>query len=144
MNRIANPGSAAFCRFGKGGGSVMTRTILVVEDDDATREGFASVLEQAGYRVALACTGQDALEYLQTHTAPDLIILDMFMPGMDGWYFLKLWKRHWETVPVLVTTALKVGSDEWATSLGACAWLEKPVDPESLLPKVRECFRQGG
>ncbi len=116
------------------------KTILIVEDDDETREGFAIVLSDHGYQVASARTGQDALEYLQTHSLPALIILDMFMPGMDGWYFLKLWKRHWDTVPVLVTTALKVGSDEWAKSLGACAWLEKPVDPSLLLQEVKKCL----
>ena len=115
-------------------------TILVVEDDDATREGFGIVLKQHGYLVALTRTGQDALEYLQTHDPPDLISLDMFMPGMNGWYFLKLRSRCWHSVPVLVTTALKIGSDEWAVSLGARGLLEKPVDPANLLKRVRSCL----
>lgn len=121
------------------------KTILVVEDDDATREWFGSVLRQGGYQVVLVQSGQDALDYLQSRGTADLIMLDMFMPGgMDGWHFLKLWKRHWHHVPVLVTTALKIGSDEWATSLGACGWLEKPVDGANLLAKVRECVEQNG
>ena len=70
------------------------KTILVVEDDDATREGFGVALKEHGNHVALARTGQDALEYLQTHDPPDLISLDMFMPGMDGWHFLKLRNRR--------------------------------------------------
>jgi CheY-like chemotaxis protein len=116
------------------------KTILVVEDDDVTREWFGTVLREQGYEAALARTGQDGLQYLQTHDAPDLIILDMFMPGMDGWYFLKLRKKRWQAVPVLVTTALKIGSAEWAVSLGARGLLEKPVDPESLLKHVQACL----
>ena len=120
------------------------KTILVVEDDDVTREGFGIVLKEHGYQVAFARNGQDALEYLQTHDAPDLISLDMFMPGMDGWHFLKLRNRRWLSVPVLVTTALKVGSDEWARSLGAWGLLEKPVDPVSLLHRVKTCLASYG
>jgi len=112
-----------------------------VEDDDATREGFGIVLKDHGYRVALARNGQDALEYLQANDPPDLISLDMFMPGMDGWHFLKLRNRRWLSVPVIVTTALKIGSDEWARSLGACSLLEKPVDATALLEKVSTCLR---
>ncbi len=126
------------------GGAMAAKTILVVEDDDATREGFGIVLKEHGYRVALVCTGQDALEYLQTHDAPDLISLDMFMPGMDGWHFLRLRKPRWLAVPVVITTALRIGSDEWAKSLGACALLEKPVEPASLLEKVQRCLTAQG
>jgi CheY-like chemotaxis protein len=111
-----------------------------VEDDDTTREAFGIVLKDHGYGVALARTGQDALQYLQTHVPPDLISLDMFMPGMDGWHFLKLRYRRWLAVPVIITTALRIGSDEWAKSLGACALLEKPVEPSALLEQVRTCL----
>ena len=120
------------------------KTILVVEDDDATREGFGIVLKEHGYLVALVRTGQDALQYLQTHDPPDLISLDMFMPGIDGWHFLKLRNRRWLSVPVLITTALRIGSDEWAKSLGACGLLEKPVDPGILLERVRTCLGSYG
>jgi CheY-like chemotaxis protein len=68
----------------------------------------------------------------------------MFMPGMDGWQFLRLRNRRWLAVPVVITTALRIGSDEWAKSLGACALLEKPVDPASLLHKVQRCLARHG
>jgi CheY-like chemotaxis protein len=117
-----------------------TKTILVIEDDDETRAGFGITLSKAGYGVALARTGQDGLEYLQTSDPPHLIILDMFMPGMDGWQFLRYREHRWGNIPVLISTGLKIGSDEWAESLGACGCLQKPTDFEELLVQVRKCF----
>ena len=141
-NSPGTAGSAAFVpSIRRGGGAIAANTILVVEDDDTTRDGFGVVLSEHGYQVALAGTGQDALTYLQTHDPPGLILLDMFMPGMDGWLFLKLWQKRWRCVPVLIATALRIGSDEWAKSLGACGLLEKPVDPTDLLEEVRKSLR---
>jgi CheY-like chemotaxis protein len=116
------------------------KIILVIEDDDTTRESFGSILSQHGYNVALARSGQEGLEYLQTHNPPDLIILDMFLPGMDGWQFLKYKAARWRSVPVLVTTALSVASDEWVESLGACGWVKKPIEPAELVLEVTKCF----
>ena len=65
------------------------KTILVVEDDDVTRAGFGMVLTDHGYMVGLAANGQEALDYVQGHGPPDLIVLDMLLPGVDGWHFLK-------------------------------------------------------
>jgi two-component system response regulator RegX3 len=117
-----------------------TKTILVIEDDDETRAGFGITLIKAGYEVALASTGQDGLEYLQTRNPPDLITLDMFMPGMDGWQFLRYREHRWGNIPVLITTGLKIGTDEWAESLGACGCLQKPIDCEELVVHIRKCF----
>src|ERR1700757_2666434 len=109
------------------------KIILVIEDDDTTRESFDSILSQHSYQVVLTATGGEGLEYLQTHSPPDLILLDMLTPGMDGWQFLKYHRARWRFVPVLVTTALRVGSDEWAASLGACGFVQKPIEPADLL-----------
>jgi DNA-binding response OmpR family regulator len=117
-----------------------TKTILIIEDDDETRAWFGTALSKAGYEVALASTGQGGLEYLQTSDPPDLITLDMFMPGMDGWQFLRYREHRWHSVPVLITTGLKIGTDEWAESLAACGCLRKPIDCEELLAQVRKRF----
>jgi CheY-like chemotaxis protein len=113
-----------------------TRTILVVEDDHVTRVGFGEVLTEHGYRVVLGSNGRDALGYLHDHPAPDLIILDMLTPGMDGWQFLKERDAHWAAIPVLITTALSIANDEWAISFGAIGVLRKPIDLEVLLEIV--------
>ena len=114
------------------------KTILVVEDDDVTREGFGSVLKEHGYKVDLASTGQHALDYLQRNGPPDLIVLDMLMQGMDGWQFLKYRDKKWRSVPVLIATALSVASKEWAAAMGAAGLLQKPIDLTVLVERVQK------
>jgi putative two-component system response regulator len=115
------------------------KSLLVVEDNDVTREGLAVVLRRAGYQVALAGDGEEALDYLRGEPLPDLILLDMLMSGVDGWEFLQRRKRDpaLAALPVIIMTALGVASDEWATSLGATGWLHKPVEADDLLAAVR-------
>jgi CheY-like chemotaxis protein len=119
------------------------KTILVIDDDDITRAGFGLVLREKGYTVELACNGHEALAYLRDHPAPDLIILDMLMEGMDGWQFLKQRDAEWHSIPVIIMTALGIASDEWARSLGAWGWLQKPIDLQVLLEEVGKCLGSG-
>jgi CheY-like chemotaxis protein len=116
------------------------QTLLVVEDDDMTREGLTVVFGQAGYNVAAAANGRQALDFLQSHPASALILLDMMMPGLDGWHFLR--RRDKDTVlaaiPVLVMTALGVASPEWAAGLGGWGVLRKALDMGSVVDQVRE------
>jgi CheY-like chemotaxis protein len=116
------------------------KTILVIEDDDVTRMGFARFLTDHGYRVALASSGQGGLDYLQNCNPPDLILLDMLMPEMDGWQFLKYRGGRWASVPVFIVTAIPITTSKWAASLGACNWLQKPVDADALLEQVGKCL----
>jgi CheY-like chemotaxis protein len=119
-------------------------TILVVEDNEIQREGTSVVLRQAGYAVVAVPEGQAALDYLLNNAPPDLILLDMMVqsPGFDGWRFMARRKNvpALMAVPVIITTALGIATDEWATSLGACGLLKKPVGKDELLEKVRNCL----
>jgi DNA-binding response OmpR family regulator len=116
-----------------------TGTILVVDDDDIASAGLDMFLRAHGYAVALTANGQEATAYLRDHSPPDLIILDMLMPVMDGWQFLKRREAHGAAVPVLILTAVGIASDAWARSLGACGWLPKPIGLSALLAKVKHC-----
>jgi CheY-like chemotaxis protein len=118
-----------------------SKTILVIENDDVTRTAFEIILNRHGYVVALAENGTRGLLYLQSHDQPDLIILDMMMKGMDGWQLLKYRNRRWRSVPVLIVTALPAASDEWAASLGAFGWLEKPIEESALVQKIAQCLQ---
>ena len=116
----------------------MARTILIVEDDQIARTGLATVLESFGYDTFSARNAQEAVEGLRCFT-PDLILMDMIMPGGDGWTFFG--HRNQDTVlasiPVVVMTGLGISSEEWARSLGAVAFLRKPFEVDYLLETVR-------
>jgi CheY-like chemotaxis protein len=122
--------------------SESAKSILIVEGNDIEREGMAAVLRQAGYLVGTAQSAELALAYPDSKPPPDLILLAMFMPGIDGWRFLELRKKKpaLAGVPLVIVTGLGVASQEWATSLGACAVLKKPFDASSLLCEVERGF----
>ena len=115
------------------------KTVLVVEDNRTEREGLATILLSEGYAVATAADSAEALALLRAGTAPCLILLDMMLPGKDGWDFLSEHRRdpRLGAVPVIITTALGVASPEWAHSLGAAACFRKPLPVPALLDEVR-------
>ncbi|HEV3256987.1 MAG TPA: response regulator [Gemmataceae bacterium] len=116
-----------------------TRTILVIEDDDITREGIGVVLRREGYTVVGVGSGREALLCLRRGLAPSLILLDIMMPDIDGWQFMQARMRDAALagIPVVVTTALGVSSPEWAASLGAVGLLRKPFDADLLAQAVK-------
>jgi CheY-like chemotaxis protein len=116
------------------------RTILLVEDNDVSREGVAVVLTRAGYRVVPAANGEEALRLLRAGPPPDLILLDMLMPVLDGWHFLERLRRETARPPIIVTTSAGVLSLEWAQDHGCAGFLRKPVDTDELLAEVRRCL----
>src|SRR4051794_7207155 len=97
--------------------------VLVVEDDDDIRDCVQDLLEGAGYEVIPACNGKQALDYLHAAPAPALILLDLMMPLVSGWEFLREVKRdaRLSLISVVVTTA--VGRDR---PPGVNAILKKP------------------
>jgi CheY-like chemotaxis protein len=110
--------------------------VLVVEDDEATREAFALILRGAGFRVETAGNGREGLKQLHRER-PCCVLLDLMMPVMDGWQFRA---AQWAdpalaAVPVVVCTA--AGACARTAELRAEAYLRKPVDPALLLEAVR-------
>ena len=113
--------------------------ILVVEDDDAIRALVTEVLRDDGYEVSEACNGIEALEYV-SHHRPDLIVLDLMMPVMDGWAFVEEYRRRMNSpeVPIVVTSASHdlPRTAERLQSFGVRTCLAKPFDVEGLLALV--------
>jgi CheY-like chemotaxis protein len=107
--------------------------VLVVEDDAETLASISELLRLEGYTVVEARNGQEALERLKQPPPPAVIILDLLMPVMDGWEFLRRKKQLPELarIPVVVMTA--VGS---TAAVGAELILHKPVEPKHLLRTV--------
>ena len=82
--------------------------ILVVEDDEDAREAMVALLQMKGYRAVPAGNGREALDYLDQAPPPDLIILDLWMPVMDGWQFRseQMKNPRLADIPVIVVSAL--------------------------------------
>ena len=122
----------------------LARHVLVVDDNAALREVMSAALESEGYRVSLAGDGREALEALHRGPLPDLILLDMMMPGMDGWEFLR--KRRHEpalaAIPVLVVSALDEDQAR-DMALGVAGHLQKPVELDVLGDAIRKHTAQG-
>ena len=113
--------------------------ILVVEDDEDAREAMVALLQMKGYRAVSAGNGQEALDYLHEAPVPDLIILDLWMPVMDGWEFRaeQIKDPRLKGVPVIVVTALSDRDDVDANEV-----IIKPVDVDRLLTSVSQYCRR--
>ncbi|MGH9901208.1 MAG: response regulator transcription factor [Pyrinomonadaceae bacterium] len=114
------------------------KTILVVEDDDVTRELMRLSLARHGYGVTTAEDGVSGYA-LAVETRPDLIITDIYMPAADGMHLVRRVRDTAEIAktPILVTTGFGTGTATLSLMQGADAYEPKPVDPESLLATVR-------
>jgi CheY-like chemotaxis protein len=115
----------------------MEKLILIVEDDPDLARLMAEVLDAAGYRTAIAANGREALEPLRMNNRPDLILLDMMMPVMDGWAFREEQRKLLEaaSIPVVVVTA-DGDARRKAASLQAAGYLAKPISIDGLLGAV--------
>jgi two-component system, chemotaxis family, chemotaxis protein CheY len=117
--------------------------ILIVEDNEATRAGLVKVVEAAGYRTASVVNGREALDYLDSKPSPDLILLDMLLPVLDGWHFLEeIQKAKRVAAPIIVTTGT-ILTRQWAQDHGCAGFIHKPIDVQELLREIRHCISGG-
>ncbi|MBW4655964.1 MAG: response regulator [Kaiparowitsia implicata GSE-PSE-MK54-09C] len=114
-------------------------TILVVDDNPTNIQVLFDVLSESGYDVAVAKSGESALSRLQSHL-PDLILLDVMMPGIDGFEACRRLKtnEHTKNIPVIFMTALSDSVDKvQGLSLGAVDYITKPIQHEEVLARIR-------
>ena len=109
--------------------------ILVVDDDVYVRDTLQDILEAEGYPVKTAEHGAAALPIVEGNQ-PEIVVLDMRMPVMDGWDFAKEIKDRGITIPILVLTAAQ-NAETWAREIGAADFVAKPFDLIDLLAKVQ-------
>jgi len=123
----------------------MAKTILVVDDEPQIVRFVRAYLEDAGYRVVAAGDGQQAL-FVARHEKPDLVILDLMMPGMDGWDFIRRYRQERDTPVIVLTARIEETDQVLGLELGADDYVTKPFSPRALVARVRAILRraQGG
>lgn len=117
----------------------MTKQILVVEDDTSIRELLVELLESEGYVVASAVNGLEGIKYLQSQQIPDLILIDLMMPVMDGYSFRseQLKNNKWASIPTVVMSA-EANAKEKMKNFNITAFLSKPVELDTILKTVAQ------
>lgn len=119
-------------------------TILVADDDADQRALYAEILTSAGYRVLQASDGESALTLARSER-PDLMLMDVTMPGVSGWNAVRALREDPTTlaIPIIVVTGLV---DSWdrdvSIAAGADSHLTKPVHPELLLSELRRILHR--
>ena len=112
------------------------KAVLVVENDPEMRELVEMILDEVGYRVMTAAEGQEALAKV-LQEMPGVILLDMKMPGMNGWEFAEAFRaRHGHAAPIVVLTAARDPRTP-AQEIGAEGYLDKPFDMDDLICTVQ-------
>jgi excisionase family DNA binding protein len=127
-------------RSGPGGAVQRGPLVLIVDDDERVREYVRVNLEMEGYSVREAGSADEGLAVLE-EVSPDLILLDVMMPEVDGWEMLRLvQERHGTgTVPVVMFSGkLNEQSAEQATARGAQGFVGKPFDPQQLIEQAKQ------
>lgn len=123
-----------------------TQTILVVDDNRDNVEILRAFLDSRGYRVVCALDGKSALAKME-EVAPDLVLLDVMMPGIDGWQVCRTIKNHPEfgSTRVMMVTA-KGGFEDKMEGMrsGADDYVVKPIDLNELAEKVKRNLAAGG
>jgi DNA-binding response OmpR family regulator len=122
----------------------MERTVLIIEDEKLIIVSTQMVLEAASFRVESATNGEEGISKAR-ELRPDLILLDIMMPGIDGWETLTRLKRDPETsdIPVIIFTAREhARGHQKSTEMGAADYFRKPFEPDELIELVEKHIGQ--
>ncbi|MES1187892.1 MAG: response regulator [Myxococcales bacterium] len=118
----------------------MTRTALLIEDNEQNRYLASFLLKQHGYEVIAVAHGRAALEVLADFV-PDVILLDIQLPGMDGYDVARRLREldSLRNVPIIaVTSYAMVGDREKSIAAGCNGYIEKPIDPETFIREIEQ------
>ena len=117
------------------------KTILAVDDKSSVRTLVRDYLTEEGFRVVTAGNGRDAL-YVARHEKPDLILLDIMMPEMGGYEFLRLYRKERNTPVILLTAKLEESDKVLGLELGADDYVTKPFGMRELVARIRAVLRR--
>lgn len=121
----------------------MPQTVLVVDDEAGVVSLLEAYLRHQGFRVVTAANGREALRQAR-HERPDVIVLDIMMPEMDGLDFLRAHRRQADTPVILLTARVEDEDKVVGLELGADDYLTKPFRPRELVARIRAVLRRAG
>lgn len=121
----------------------MSKTIMVVDDEERLVSLVKAYLEREGFRVITAKDGRQAL-FIAREEKPDLIILDLMMPELDGYEFLRVHRKERETPIIMLTAKVEDDDKVLGLELGADDYVTKPFSPRELMARVRAVLRRFG
>ena len=122
---------------------MMVRKILVVEDNDMNMQLVEFLLEEGGYQIVKASSGEEALTLTHDGPAPDLILMDIHLPGMDGLSVVRAMKADARTarIPILALTAHAMRGDrDRFLEAGCDGYISKPIDVKTFLSSIEQYF----
>jgi DNA-binding response OmpR family regulator len=121
----------------------MAQTILVVDDDNELRQLVKSYLAEEGFRVCTAANGREAL-FVARQEKPTLIILDLMMPEMSGYDFIRNYAREGDSPIIVLTAKIEEGDKVLGLELGADDYVTKPFSLRELTARIRAVLRRSG
>ncbi len=121
----------------------MPKTILVVDDKESVRMLLRDYLSEQGFRVSTAANGREAL-LVARQTQPDLILLDIMMPELDGYEFIRIYRRECAVPIILLTARLEETDKVVGLELGADDYVTKPFGMAELVARIRAVLRRSG
>jgi len=119
------------------------KTVLVVDDKASVRTLIKEHLSEEGFRVVAADNGQTAL-YVARHEKPDLILLDIMMPEMNGYEFIRAYRREADTPVILLTAKVEESDKVLGLEFGADDYVTKPFGMRELVARIRAVLRRAG
>jgi two-component system alkaline phosphatase synthesis response regulator PhoP len=119
----------------------VAKTILIVDDKLNVQIFLKDLLSEQGFRVVTADNGRDAL-FVARHEKPDLILLDIMMPEMDGYEFIQTYRKEANTPVILLTACLEENDKVLGLELGADDYVTKPFGPRELIARTRAVLRR--
>ncbi len=116
-------------------------SLLLIDDDQDLRDSLGDALEGLDFKVTYAANGQEALERLSTEELPDVILLDLLMPVMNGWQFCDERKKHTRLVGIpIIAMSAAVSKNPWSPYyLDVDDYIAKPIDLDDLMAKISAC-----
>jgi CheY-like chemotaxis protein len=117
--------------------------VLVIDDDAEIRQALTEILEDENYSVSAASNGKEAIDMVSRGPCPDVILLDVMMPVMDGWHFLSARLAHPRLVevPIIIISA-GIEAEREAKKVGVFEVAKKPLHVDDLIRRIEDCRRR--